>query len=484
MSFIVTVPREQLMMPTSINDYISFDNIVRFIDAFVDKILGLKPELLPSKGSSSEGRPSYSAACLCKLLIYGYLNQISSSRRLEKETGRNLEVIWLMNNLQPDHWTISDFRKENKKLIKQITIDFRIFLKDCGYIKGKTVSTDGTKIKAYASRDTLSLTLIDKKLEHAEKEIERYLNQLDENDTSENQNEEILASNNELEKQIAYLQKKVEELEAQKKMLEAHGRESLAPADHDAKVMKTKDGFLPAYNIQATVDNDSHLLTTCEVTDHPNDYHSLELNINTIAEQLDFLPDGCLADGGYANEEQIRSLEEQGVECIVSFPDEPENKKVQSDIGINFSYDEENDCYNCSQGKTLILVQSNCKKKKHLYNVYQCQECNGCPVKQDCTKSENGRTISRRVDGDWINEYKDKSKTKEFKEKLRNRKCVVEHPFGTIKYLMGQIPILLRGKDKVQVEIDLYATAYNLIRMKNIESVSVLLKSKRRLMDT
>jgi hypothetical protein len=381
-----------------------------------------------------------------------------------------------MSNLQPDHWTISDFRKENKDLIKQTTIDFRKFLKDSDYIKGKSVSTDGSKIKAYASRETISLKLIDKKQERVEKEIERYLTQLNENDAIENEQEEMLASSDALKNKIDYLQKQVERLDSQRKLLELLGRESLAPADPEAKIMKTKDGFLPAYNVQTTVDNNSHFITSCEVTDHPNDYHSLEENANTLKEQLNIVPEVYTGDGGYANEEQIKSLEEQGIECIVPFPDEPENKKVQRDNGIRFTYDEETDCFKCSQGKTLIVIQKNCKRGNHLYNVYQCKECNECPVKQHCTTSETGRTISRRVDGEWLNNHKEKSKTKEFKEKSKTRKCVVEHPFGTMKYLMGQIPILLRGKEKVQIEMDLYSTAYNLIRLKNTENVAELLK--------
>jgi DNA repair exonuclease SbcCD ATPase subunit len=189
---------------------------------------------------------------------------------LEHETKRNLEVIWLMHNLHPDHWTISDFRKENKELIKSVTIEFRKFLKDSGYIKSKTVSTDGTKIKAYASRETLSLKLIDKKLAHVEKEIERYFSQLNENDSIENEQEEMLASSDALQSQIADLQKQVETLQSQKELLGRLGLESLAPSDPEARIMKTKDGFLPAYNVQTTVDNDSHFITTCEVTDYSN----------------------------------------------------------------------------------------------------------------------------------------------------------------------------------------------------------------------
>ena len=158
MSLIKPISRCQLMLPSSIDEYVSEDNFVRFIDAFVDKSLQqVSQELLLKKGSSIDGRPSYPPDCLCKLLIYGYFNFVSSSRKLEQETHRNLEVIWLMKNLHPDHWTISDFRKENKELIKSITIDFRKFLRDCGYAKGKTVSTDGSKIKAYASRNVISI---------------------------------------------------------------------------------------------------------------------------------------------------------------------------------------------------------------------------------------------------------------------------------------------------------------------------------------
>jgi transposase len=476
MSFIVTVPREQMMLPTSIDDYVSPDNIVRFIDVFVDKVLSARPELLSSKGSSVEGRPSYPPDCLSKLLIYGYLNTISSSRKLENETNRNLEVMWMMNNLRPDHWTISNFRKENRELIKQIAIDFRKFLKDSGYIKGESISTDGTKIKAYASRETISLKLIDKKRAQVEKEIERYLTELNQNDAIEDEQKEMLASSEELKHRIDYLQKQVGELESQRKLLESMGRESLAPADPDARVMKTKDGFLPAYNVQATVDNGSHFITSFEVTCYPNDFHCLQENADTLKEQLDIVPGIYTADGGYANEEQIRSLEEQGVECVVSFPGEPESKKVERDNGIIFTYDEKTDCFECSQGKKLVLVAKNCTINNHSYNKYQCKECSGCAVKEHCTTSKTGRTILKRTDGEWLEDYKNKSKTKEFKQKFKTRKCVVEHPFGTMKYYMGQIPILLRGKEKVQVEMDLYSTAYNLTRLNNVESVSVMLK--------
>ena len=475
MSLIKPVSRDQLMLPSSIDDYVSADNFVRFIDAFVDKSLQqVSPELLLKKGSHLEGRPSYSPDCLCKLLIYGYFNFVSSSRKLEQETQRNLEVIWLMKNLHPDHWTISDFRKENKELIKIITIDFRKFLRDCGYAKGKTVSTDGSKIKAYASRNIISINKIDKRLAYIEKEIERYLSQLEDNDTKEDEQETMLATSAELSKQISDLQEQVKQLEAQKASLKAMGRESLSPADLQAKTMKTRNGFMPAYNVQSIVDDASHFIMSCEVTDSPIDMELLEPNMITLREQLDIAPEMVRADCGFANEKQIQSLEQQGIECIVPFQEEPVVKKIERENGITFIYDEESDTFQCPQGKKLLLAIKNCKFNKHFYNRYKCKECNECPVRQKCTKSKTGRTILRRLDGEWLRAHKEKSKTKEFKEKLKKRKCVVEHPFGTMKYYMGQIPILLRGKEKVQVEMDLYSTGYNLIRLKNIETISLL----------
>lgn len=471
MSYIIPTSRNQLMLPRCIEEYVSSDNIVRFIDAFVDKIVHAYPEL-SSKGKSIEGRPGYTPNCLCKLLIYGYLNGISSSRKLENESNRNLEAIWLLNNLSPDHWTISNFRKEHQELLKTITIGFRMFLKESGYLKGKSISTDGSKVKAYASRETLSMKLIDEKLSETEKEIERYFTQLNENDSLENQKSEILS----LQAKISGLQAEVDELKEQKEVLLSSNRNSLPAADPESKIMKTKEGFMPAYNIQTTVDNESHFITTCQVTDHPNDFYSLEENIETLKEELGIVPETCLADGGYANEEQVKLLEEQNIECIVPFSKETERQRQQRKKGISFTYNEERDCFKCSHGKLLLLSGSNCKIRKHVYSKYRCADCSECPVKQHCTTSRKGRMIYRRIDGQWLNSYKEKSRTKCFKDKLKERKKVVEHPFGTMKYYMGQIPILLRGKEKVQTEMNLYATAYNLIRLKKIDTVAVLME--------
>jgi transposase len=467
------------MLPCSIDEYVSLDNIVRFIDAFIDKEIEINSDL-GNRCPVSEGRPGFTSNCLCKLLLYGYLNSISSSRKLENETKRNIEVIWLMHNQCPDHWTISNFRKENKELIRRIAIDFRRFLKANAYLSGKSISTDGTKIKANASRDTLSIGNINKRLEKAEQEIEKYLNQLSENDNVENEHEAMLETTQELKSKIEYYQKEIEKLEKQKTFLESLGVNSISLSDPSAKIMKTKEGFMPSYNVQATVDNDSHFITSCQVTDHPNDYYSLEENINTLQEELEVQPQKVIADAGYANEEQIQTLEEKGIDVIVPFPQESQSQKKQRKNGISFTYNQQTDTITCSQGETLYLTKRNYKQKNHYYKKYQCKSCSGCPKKHLCTKSKKGRCIYLRKDGQWLENHKKKMQTIEYKRQFKQRKSTVEHPFGTMKYYMGQIPIFLRGKEKVQIELDLYSTAYNLKHLFNISTVSRLLEELKQ----
>jgi len=480
MSHIQPKSRFQLTMPSIIDDYVSLDSYVRFIDAFVDKIVKIQTELLTDKGNAEVGRSAYQFTTLLKLYIYGFLNSISSSRKLERETQRNMEVIWLLGNLQPDHKTISDFRKDNKESIRKVTISFRKFLATEGYIAGKQVVTDGSKVKAYASKNTLSLKGITHRMEQLESQLDKYLSQLNDNDTVESVEEQLSELSNELGiepallEKIAKLQEQVQTLEEQKQLLEKMGRDSIAPADPEAKIMKSKEGFYPAYNVQSTVDDKNHMIAQMDVTDHPNDYHDLESNMNALKEQLGITPETVLADKGYANEDQIQSLEESGIKCIVPFPENAPDQN-QIDAGITFEYDKKNDCYRCSQGQILTLKDKNLIKNHKVYNRYQGKDCGECPLKSKCTKSKIGRVIARRLDNEWLLKYKEKLKTKEYKEKIKLRKNYVEHPFGTIKYWMGQIPLLLRGKEKVQVEIDLYSTCYNLKRLINLETMDVLL---------
>lgn len=481
MSYIQPKSRHQFMMPSCIEEYVSSDNPVRFIDAFVDKVIEIQPELLTEKGTSHLGRSAYPFSTLLKLYIYGFLNSISSSRKLENETYRNMEVIWLLGNLQPDHKTISDFRKDNKEAIRTVTLSFRKFLRDEGYITGKHMTTDGTKIKAYASKNTISLQTINQRMERIEAELDRYLNQLQENDRFESLEEQIDELSEDLDvesallKKIASLQSQIEELKKHKKFLEDSGREEYAPADPDAKIMKGANGFLIGYNAQLMIDNPYHMIALMDVTDEPIDYERLERNAQAVEEQIDIVPEELAADKGFANENQIQNLEKNGTRCFVPFPEQAVPKS-QIEAGISFEYDEKNDCYHCSEGQTLSLITKHKMRRGKPYAVYQGKNCNDCPLREKCTKSKKGRLIHRRLDDEWLRSYKEKLKTPYCQQKIKERKNYVEHPFGTIKYWMGQIPLLLRGKEEVQVEIDLYATCYNLKRLMNIEPIDKLMR--------
>lgn len=481
MSYIYPESRHQLIMPFCIDDYVSKDNPVRFIDVFVDKMVEMQPELLSEKGTKHTGRSAYQFSTLFKLYIYGFLNSISSSRKLEQETHRNLEVIWLLGNLRPDHKTISDFRKDNKEGIRTITLSFRKFLVSEGYIGGKQMTTDGTKIKANASKNTLSKQVIDRRLSSLESELDKYLTQLQSNDSFESLEEQINGLSQELGVEsalldkIASLQSQVEKLEKYKQILEESGRAALAPADPEAQIMKTKEGFMPAYNTQSTVDNKHDMFAQLDATDEPNDYYCLEKNAEAVEEQIDVVPEEVLADKGYANEDQIKNLEQNGIQCIVPFPEQSLSQK-QAEFGISFTYDIDKDCFYCSEGQTLSLIVKRKIKKGKPYAVYQGKTCNSCPLKSQCTTSKKGRIIHRRLEGDWLRLYKAKLTTPDYIQKCKERKNHVEHPFGTIKRLMGKIPLLLRGKEKVQVELDLYATCYNLKRLMNIEPMDKLMR--------
>lgn len=480
MSYIQQNSRCQLMMPSMLDDYVCLENPVRLIDAFVDKIVQIQPELLTSKGKSEVGRSAYHFTTILKLYIYGFLNTIKSSRKLEKETYRNMEMIWLLGNLHPDHKTISDFRRNSKDSIGKATILFRRFLLNEGYISGKQVVTDGTKIKANASQDSISMKEIARRMEQLESQLEKYLQQLQDNDQVESVEEQLSELSNQIDvepallKKIASLQEQVQTLEAQKQLLQKLGCESIAPADPQARIMKTKEGFMPAYNVQSIVDTENHMIVHMDVTDFPNDYHSLESNINTLQEQLSIIPEMVLADKGYANEDQIQNLSQNNITCIVPFPEHtPDQKQIKA--GITFEYDTKNDCFRCSQGKVLTRVRNIVLKYNKPYHKYQGKYCDMCPVKDACTKSKTGRIIYKRLDNEWLIQYKQKLKTKEFKSLINKRKEYVEHPFGTIKIWMGKIPFLLRGKQNVQVEIDLYSTCYNIKRLLTLEKMDVLL---------
>jgi transposase len=483
MHYIEPIDRDQLSLASSMNDWVSKDNVVRLIDALVDRIVKAQPDSFATRGQQDLGRKAYRPETLQKLYLYGYLNGICSSRRLERECYRNLEVMWLLGQLRPDHKTISDYRKDNKDAIRTVCLAFRGFLKEQGFIEGHTVAYDGTKIKANASKELVSKDGIEKRMKKLETELEKYLNQLQSNDIAEDLEEQInnLSADYQIEpallQKIADLQKQLEVLRSQKEFLKTKGIKRYSPADPDARLMKSRDGYIPGYNVQTGVDKKNKLIVVAEVTNSVNDCKQLEPNVKRTVEQTGIVPKVVVADKGYANLHQIQSVEQKyesnETQCVVPLQQSGQEQKDKA-AGISFTYDTENDQVICSEGRALPCKARNIKKRGEICDLYR-GNCAGCPKKPMCTRSPIGRTVYLNQNHVWIDEYKNRMGDPTFKKGVKERKTLVEHPFGTIKCMLGKIPLRLRGMSKSQIEIDLVTTAYNLKRLLALESMENLL---------
>ena len=477
MHYIKPNNRNQTLFFSSLDDFVSSEHPARILDAIVSNIVKNNPEKFKHKGQQDIGRRAYSPETMLKLFIYGYLNGISSSRKLEVETYRNIEVKWLLGDLRPDHKTISNYRKDNEDHIRTLTIEFRRFLKELGYINGKTVAVDGTKVKANANRDMLTMDKIERRLSNLEKQLQKYFKLLDSNDIEEDildetDRIELDSVNKHLVDKIKILQTKIKELEKAKATLEESGKKHLSPADPDASLMKSREGKIPAYNVQAVVDSENKMIADAVVSANSNDLNELSPVMYSLNANLSVEPEEVLADKGYYNPEEIKELEE-GSTTTYYIP-RPASSRDKEEV--EFIYNSEKDEYRCSEGKRLVLKQKDKLKKGRLTNVYQGIECKGCPLRSRCTKSKYGRIYHRYHDQDWRDDYKDRIRSQLGIYYTKKRKEIVEHVFGTLKYWMGKIPLLLRGKDKVQTEINIYATAYNMKRLINIELFDRLMK--------
>lgn len=471
MKYIEPADRHQYQLMNSMDDLVSQEHPVRIIDKIIDSIILGNKQRFEKQRETEAGRPKYHESILIKLYLYGYFNGISSSRKLEVETHRNKEVIWLLGGLTPDHWTISNYRKENGDEIKFVTKKFREFLRDNGYIKLKTVAIDGSKVKAYTNRDMLTVEKIEVKLKGIDKKIEEYLNSIAANDRRDELTDEIDSgddnpSNKKYLDKIIELQKQVEQLQAQKEILEKGARKYISPSDPDARLMKSRDGKIPAYNVQIAVDAENKMIVDSEVVTDQTDLSQLPKMIESIKEELGAVPEEILADRGYNNPNLIEAVEkeEKAIKIYTS-----QEKTSRDKEEIKFEYDSEKDEYVCSEGKRLVLFNTNKLKRNSLANIYRGIECAGCLLMNQCTKSKKGRTVQRYLNQNWRDEYKAKMLSKLGKQKTSIRKTIAEHPFGTIKYLMGKIPLLLRGLKKVTTEINIYTTVYNLKRLVNME---------------
>lgn len=466
MRFVIGSARFQHSL-LSLDDRIGSDNVVRYIDDVCNCFISSEIDM-DGKGSGSTGRKAYHPGDLLKLFVYGYFNGIASSRKLEKECLRNIEVQWLMEGLAPDHKTISDFRKSNPGLIRGLFIFLMARFKEQGLATGRSIAVDGTKIKAYAAKE-IRLGSLKKKLENIESQLSKYLDDLASIDDAEDSIEE-------LEEKKAKLSAEVEELELKKKActagideLEGEGLDRKCTTDPDAKTMKARYGTFFGFNFQIAVDTESHMVTEYAVVTNQNDKGLLATMVEGSGEVMGQKAAEVAADAGYYKGTEIEGLEDNGsgTECFVAV-NRTGSQIKDGENGLEFIYDSENNNYTCSAGRILDYYRKKTENGEEKL-IYKSRDCTGCPFVDVCTKSGT-RTYTRNANQEWLDRYAEKMGSEKGKEKLARRKSVAEHPFGTMKYYMGQMPTLLRGKEKVSSEMGLYTIAYNLKRYMAIKA--------------
>ena len=472
--------RNQIFCMYCLDDEIAQDNPVRLIDLLVDKVFHDRPEMHIRKGNNEVGRPPYSPEAMIKLFLYGYINRISSSRRLADECKRNIEAKWLINSLEPKYHAIADFRKNNKQLIKDITIAFRIMLMDWGLITGNRVAIDGTKIKGNTNaHGLLSPSKLEEKISKLDIDIDKYLKLLEENDNKRKSSDDDINNDNDdsdndsmiqesIQKQIDKLQSKQSKL---KKLLEkskAENNRKIPRTDPDARSMIKGRNSLLGYNVQFIVDSLHKLIMSTHISDANVDINEMIPAMEALKKELDIVPNEMIADNGYENTvalQEIEAKDETEVYVMGKKGDSKEGKKFKKK---DFIYDEESDIYTCPAGNTLTKQSKKGSLKVKRYRFrYQAsaKKCNKCHQKSKCTTAKSGRNIYRYVDEKWLEEYHKKMQTNYAKSLLRKRKGMIEHVFGVIKCWMGKYPLLLRGKHNIETEINIYATAYNLKRI-------------------
>ncbi|HNC34817.1 MAG TPA: IS1182 family transposase [Bacteroidia bacterium] len=461
----------------SIDDQVEPDNPVRFIDAFVEQ-LDLGRLQFSVKDLKPEGRPSFNPRVFLKLYLYGYLNGIRSSRRLERECRRNIELHWLMQKLVPNYHSISDFRKDNPAALKNTFKLFVLFLKDMDLIAGHTVAIDGTKVRAHNSKkNNYSPKKIERHLQYIEEKTNEYLAGLDYHDATENP-EKV----NEVAQKIERLKQNKIKYELLAKQMADSRSPQVSTTDEDARALLVQGQVVEVcYNMQAAVD-DKHKLVVATHTINRNDRNALS-DIATEAKQnLQATEITALSDKGYHNGSQLQTCREQHITTICAQQEivNSNTKGTTPDYLVTqFTYNKQADTYTCPQGQTLKTMGTWHTKvngnNTYQFKKYRTPACKHCAVKHLCTgKEKGGREIERNQYAEAVEEN-----SKRYRENTalyRTRQEINEHIFGTIKRKWGYSYTNLKGLKKVNGEMALIMTVYNMKRCMNILGIATLLE--------
>lgn len=471
MRYIQGTDRQQTtLLPERVDDYISENNPVRFIDAFVD---GLDLQELDFKYSETKvtGRMPYNPADLLKLYTYGYLNKLRSSRRLEKATHQNIELIWLLHKLHPDFKTIADFRKDNLQPIKQVCREFTILCKKLDLFGCELIAIDGSKFSAVNSNSrNYTKNKLQKLIRKVDEQIDVYLKELDFGDRSE-QNIKT-PSADELNKKIEQLRTRKGKYQGLQQQLAQSEDTQVSLTDPDSRMMKTHTGRDVAYNVQIVTDSKNKLIVDYEVTNEENDQKQLSAMAIKAKDILGVKTISAVADAGYWDRNNIKICDEEKIEIYVPKYEKSHNKSQGFFTKDDFNYNLVTDCYRCPAGQTL-MHRGVRKKNGFEEKAYTTSACYQCSSKSKCSRNKQPRRIYRWVHED-VMEQLDK-RMKDHPETIKQRKELVEHPFGTLKHWMDHGYFLMQRKPKVSAEMALSVLSYNLKRVLNIKNFKELM---------
>jgi transposase len=468
--------RQATLLPDCLDDYVGADNPVRLVEAYVDE-LDLTALGFAGAVPEATGRPAYHPATLLKIYLYGYLNRIPSSRRLERESQRNIELIWLTGRLMPDFKTLADFRKDNGPAIQAACAQFVVLCRRLSLFGKAVVAIDGSKFKAVNNRDkNFTAAKVEARLVQVEASIARYLAALDRADLEQSDIAEPRTTR--LTEKIAGLREQMQVLQAMRQRVEAAPDRQVSLTDPDARSMATsgKGTGIVGYNVQAAVDAEHHLIVAHAVTNVGSDRAQLAPMGLMAQEATECSTLTVLADRGYLNGDHVLACEGTGVLPCVPKTLTSGNAKRGLFTGQDFVYDAEKDHYTCPAGQHLTKGVARSDRRDEIDHYRNLTACAACTLKPRCT-ADTARRIKRWVHEGVLDAMQ--GRLDRMPDAMKIRRQTVEHPFGTLKAWMGATHFLTRTLPKVKTEMSLQVIAYNMKRMIQIFGVGPLITAIR-----
>ncbi len=475
--FIEGQDRSQVtLLPECLDDYVGEDNTVRVVDAFINELdmVGLG---FAGATPAGTGRPSYHPAVMLKVYLYGYLNRIQSSRRLERECQRNVELMWLTGRLAPDFKTIADFRRDNGKGIRNVCRRFVLLCRELKLFTESVVAIDGSKFKAVNNRErNYTPGKIERREREIEESIQRYLQALETADRT--QPTELAIKTERLQGKIVKLRARMQELQGLREVLQTQPDHQLSQSDPDARAMtthRTKGNAMVGYNVQAAVDTKNHLIVAHEVTNSGSDRSQLSQMALAAKEAMGKSKLIALADRGYYSGTELKACEDAGIAALVPKPMTSNAKAEGRFDKTDFIYIKQDDEYQCPAGQRAKFRMAR-DERGMMTRRYWSSACPKCPLKTQCTTSAY-RRISRWEHEDVTERVQ--QRLDRMPEAMVVRKSTIEHVFGTLKHWMGWTHFLTRGMKNVATEMSLSVLAYNLKRVINILGITRTMKAMR-----